>query len=189
MEINLGTKLRSAREAAGITIDDVVYIGKLPRSVVLALEAEDFGFFTSPLYARSFLKQYGAYIGADVTQWINDLVPTTLLDGDTIDSFIDFSNSEPSKKHREKARSGNHSSGAMAAVWMIVITGGLIYGGLKIFENLESRLSQADEQDLKLPTPVKAPTQTTPAVIQKPEQSTAATNPSPTQRAIIVHEE
>lgn len=59
METNFGKTLRAAREASGITVDDAVYLAKMPRAVVEALEADDLGFFTSPLYAGSFLRQYG----------------------------------------------------------------------------------------------------------------------------------
>ncbi len=139
MEDSLGKKLRTAREAAGITVDDAVYLAKMPRNVVTALEAEDFGFFTSPLYARSFLKQYSAYVGVNADPWLDSLMPISLIDGDALDSYIDISAPPPViKKTREKSAS---SGGAMAAVWMILITGGLVWGAIKTFESLDKRFS------------------------------------------------
>ena len=88
---SLGKALRTAREAAGISMDDAVYLGKMPRDVIQALENEDFGFFNSPLYARSFLKQYGDYVGVDVVPWLDDIEPTAMIDGDDLESLIDLS--------------------------------------------------------------------------------------------------
>lgn len=140
METKLGDQLRSARESAGISVDDAVYRAKFPRAVVEALETEDFGFFTSPLYARSFLRQYSDYVGADVGEWIDDLVPAPMIDSRSVESLVEALDiAEPVKVANEpKVGSGN----LMAAVWMIAITGGMIWGGITIYEKLDSQLSE-----------------------------------------------
>ena len=145
METNLGDRLRSARESAGISIDDAVYRAKFPRAVVEALEEEDFGFFTSPLYARSFLRQYGDYVGADVAEWIDDLVPAPMIDSDSVESMVETLDiADPVVTSKEpKFASGNIGFGnLLAAVWMIAITGGLIWGGITIYQKLDSQLSE-----------------------------------------------
>lgn len=144
----LGKQLRAAREKASITIDDAVYLAKMPRAVVQALEADDYGFFTSPLYARSFLKQYSEYVGVDVEPWLEDLVPTTLLDGDDVESFIDLSRSMSAPVVKETAKP-KHSGGAMAAVWMILITGGVVWGGIKMYEYFDGKFSEKETPVVK----------------------------------------
>ncbi len=201
MEQSLGKKLRSAREAAGITVDDAVYLAKMPRAVVTALEAEDFGFFTSPLYARSFLKQYSTYVGVDVDPWLDSLLPITLIDGDALDSYIDLSENVPVvKKTSVKSTS---SGGAMAAVWMILITGGLVWGGVKAYEHLDKRLSESTSDTKKNSTsptdsepnsePATSPEDTEAEFAETPkepeEAPVASTDPEPPRRAIIVREE
>jgi len=184
MEENLGKKLRRARESAGLTVDDAVYRAKMPRAVVEALEAEDFGFFTSPLYARSFLRQYGDYVGLDVSPWIDDLVPTALIDGEAVEAFIEIKDTAPAPVPRERKRETG-GGGAMAAMWMIVITGGLIWGGLEIYRGMERKHAEA-------------PVPTTTAIAEPPaeetesaeDERTAETDaPEPPKRAIIVREE
>lgn len=138
---SLGKTLCSAREAAGISLDDAVYIGKIPRDVILALESEDFGYFNSPLYARSFLQQYGNYVGVDVELWLDDIEPTAMIDGDDLESLIDLSGSAVSSALVEKPKK-NKPGGSMAAVWLILITGGLIFGGVKAYQSLEKKLSE-----------------------------------------------
>ncbi len=201
MEESLGKKLRNAREAAGISVDDAVYLAKMPRAVVTALESEDFGFFTSPLYARSFLKQYSAYVGVDVEPWLDSLLPITLIDGDALDSFIDLS--EPAPVVKKTSVKSSSSGGAMAAVWMILITGGLVWGGVKAYEHLDKRLSETPgEKQKPSPAPSDSEPTTEPATTpedaeaelaetppEAEEEPVASTGPEPPRRAIIVREE
>jgi cytoskeletal protein RodZ len=75
MEKKIGQTLKNAREAADMTVDDVVNRAKIPRAAIEALEADDITYFTCPLYAQSFLRQYGDYIGLDVEPWMDNLFP------------------------------------------------------------------------------------------------------------------
>lgn len=148
MEESLGKKLIAARKTKGITIDDAVYLAKIPRDVVIALETENFGFFSSPLYAKSFLKQYAQYIGTNVDPWLEDFVPITLIDGEYLNSYIDLSEPISQTKNSQKPLTSNNSgNSAMAAVWLIVITAVLIFGGIKIFQKFEAAQSQAVENE------------------------------------------
>ncbi len=186
MEENLGHRLRIAREAAGLEVDDAVYRAKLPRAVVEALEADDYGFFTSPLYARSFLKQYGDYVGLDVTPWMEALVPTAMIDGDAADALIEIEEpSPPVPREREKKGGG---AGSMAALWLILITIGLIWGGMELFKDFESKHAKA-------PAPVPeiaakpAPTTPEPENVDEEKKRIATDGPEPPKRAIIVRDE
>ena len=185
MQENLGKILRTAREASDLTVDDVVYRARLPRAVVEALETDDFGYFTSPLYARSFLRQYGDYVGVDVSSWIDDLVPTALINSESAVAFFDLSDPDPARPAREIEKSKNPGGGAMAAVWLILITGGLIWGGIVVFKSLDERLSQLPPVPQQAAAPVPVPVET---VAERPEEkSIAATEPEAPKRAIIVN--
>jgi cytoskeletal protein RodZ len=186
MEASLGKTLRAAREASDITVDDAVYRGKLPRAVVHALEADDFGFFTSPLYARSFLKQYGEFVGVDTSPWMDDLVPTTLIDSEAVEAFIDLYGSDPVPKIKEKEipkKSGG--GGSMAAVWMVLITGGLIWGVIEAMKRMDEKLAPSP------PTQQQQPEQPRPAIAETPPAAPeivppAIREPETPKRAIIV---
>ncbi len=186
MEENLGKRLRGAREAAGLEVDDAVYRAKLPRAVVEALEADDYGFFTSPLYARSFLKQYGDYVGLDVTPWIEDLVPTAMIDGDAADALIEIEEPAPQVLRERQGKGGG--GGSMAALWLILITVGLIWGGVKLFEDFESKHAKAPAS---VPETSTKPDLTTPEDENPDEEKkTVSTDgPEPPKRAIIVRDE
>lgn len=185
---SLGKTLKRTRESAGISVDDAVYRAKIPRAVVVALENEDFGFFTSPLYARSFLRQYGDYIGADVEQWVDDLVPATMIDSEMIESFVDLSEPVAAAVTREKPRSSNST---LAAIWMLLFTGGLVWGGLEIYRHFESIADNESSETASRPSPAEAEEET-PAPVASEEAEPEPENekpsgPEPPRRAIIVN--
>lgn len=194
MEETLGNTLRASRKAAGISVDDAVYLAKMPRAVVEALEAEDFGFFSSPLYARSFLQQYGDYVGANIEPWLNDLEPTTMIDGQAVESFIDISEPVVAAVTRVKPKSSS-GGGAWAALWMILITGGAVWGGIKVYENFESKFAGSsdavsepaliDNSQNVAPTEEAEETPTA----EEEKKSVADAQSEPPRRAIIVREE
>lgn len=203
MQDTLGNILRSARESSGITVDDAVYRAKMPRDVVIALEQDDFGFFTSPLYARSFLKQYGSYVGADVEPWLDDLVAAPLIDGENLDSFIDLSKPRLSSI-RSKKEVIRNSGASFAPLWLLLITGALVWGGFKFFSRLDGKLSTTplslDPDQINIggnPPPIIDPevrppiARDTPLAESEtnisPEPTTVATTePEPPRRAIVV---
>ena len=192
MEGNLGTTLRSARESLDLTIDDAVYRAKMPRAVVEALEADDFGYFASPLYARSFLRQYGDYVGVDVSPWIDDIVPTPLIDSESAEAFLDITEPETAAPVRQRAKTAA-GGGAMAAVWLIVITGGLIWAGVAYFQRLDEKLSVTPpatrESPATPPDPVQEEQeqQLEPGPAEQEERPVASTEPNAPKRAIIVN--
>lgn len=140
MHESLGDLLRKTREASGVTIEDVSFRAKIPKPVIEALEAENFGFFTSPLYARSFLKQYGESIGADVEPWLADLVPSVMIDSETVESIL--GGSESTTEHLTSPGTEKHSGVIWGPIWIFLITIALIWAGVKIYEILDSKHSQ-----------------------------------------------
>ena len=199
MEQTLGNVLRAARKSAGITVDDAVYLAKMPRAVVEALEAEDFGFFSSPLYARSFLQQYGEYVGADVEPWLDDFEPTTMIDGEALESFIDLSDPVAAAVTREKPKP-NTSGSKWAPVWMILFTAGLLWAGIILYGYFESRFAPSAEtaisndedgintssQEASNPT-VTGEVEPAPALDEG--ESTAGAQPTLPRRAIVIPED
>jgi transcriptional regulator with XRE-family HTH domain len=68
---SLGDKLRSARESKGYTFD---YIGRetnIATRYLEALEAENFSMFPGEPYLLGFLRNYGEYLGLDVSELLS----------------------------------------------------------------------------------------------------------------------
>lgn len=147
----IGNRLRSARVHAGLTVDDVEFRTRIPRSVIRALETEDFSVFTSPTYAKSFLRQYSEYLNVDAEPWLDALVPASYVSGEAWQPM--FSGGEPTTGHghkhtirdprkteHEKPDQGNQWS----AVWLIVLTAGIVFGSVKGYQFLESKFGHEE---------------------------------------------
>jgi cytoskeletal protein RodZ len=143
MHESLGDILKNARSTSGLSIEDVASRTKIPRPAIQALEAEDFGYFTSPLYARSFLKQYSEYIGADVDHWLADFVPTVMIDSDSVESIL--GSPETPSEHPASIETEKNMSAIWGSIWIFLITVAIIWAGVKIFEKLDSEHTETEQ--------------------------------------------
>ncbi len=182
----IGEKLRGAREAAGLTIDDVVHQAHFPRSVVEALEADDFSVFSSPTYAKSFLSQYSGFLGVDARPWLDALAPVMFVgSGETLGSLID-SRFIP-VEGAPKRESGNF----LSAVLLLLLSGALVFAGVKGYRFLDMKLAEMEAGEKEIPPPVAEKTETPPETEEQelpdpgtPDEELAL----PPPRAIIVRD-
>lgn len=58
-----GARLRATREEQGLRVETVVEALGLSRSVVLALEADDYEALGAPVYVRGYLRKYARFLG------------------------------------------------------------------------------------------------------------------------------
>ncbi|MFT3990222.1 MAG: helix-turn-helix domain-containing protein [Luteolibacter sp.] len=202
----IGKLLREAREAAGYTVEDVVYKAHLPKSVVEALEAEDFSVFSSPTYAKSFLTQYSEFLNVDAHLWLGALQPNSFVQTEGLHTIFEekhpTSRIEPVRQRREAA--ANAGNGLFSVALYLLFTVGLGYAaweGYKYFEEQGARLEPTSgdpylEKILigtaKKETPSPAPKQEKiPDSIPAPEPIVVKTHddlPPPVPRAIIVRD-
>lgn len=181
MHQSLGEILRKARETSGFTVEDIVFRTKIPRPVIEALETENFGFFTSPLYARSFLKQYGESIGANVEPWLADFIPAVMVDSESLESIL--GNPEtPSDTSNDTAKEKN-MSGFWSPIWILLITLAIIWIGVKIYEKLDSSHVQTELSPNPTPHEEAIPVPSSKATIESTPNDTDTDTP---KRAIIV---
>ena len=73
-ERGVGTRLRKAREAQGLSIEDVAHRLKMPVKVVQSLEEEDWGRLGAPVFVRGQLRSYSRLLGL-VTSFGDRLLP------------------------------------------------------------------------------------------------------------------
>lgn len=178
MDDSIGRILRQAREAADLSLDDVVFLGKIPRGVAEALESDNFSFFSSPFYAKSFLEKYSSYLGVDAGDWLDALEPATLIDREAIDTLVEFTrHSSIPIVERTKTR----SSGGMASASILVISGFLIFGGIRFYQSLEQQHTEKPAQ-----VPSESVQADSPAEEAEEEETPAAVTDTSPPRAIIV---
>ena len=66
--LNIGTigqKLESARQAKGVSVSEAGQATKILSKFIEAMEADDFGALSAPVYAKSFIKMYAKYLGVE----------------------------------------------------------------------------------------------------------------------------
>lgn len=132
---HIGGRLKAAREAAGLTVEDVVFRTRLPKSVVTALEAGDFAAFNSPLYAKSFLSQYADFLNVDAQLWIDALEPASFVPGDAIHPLIE----PPEFGVVEKPPAADARGGWFPVLGLFALSAALVVAAMKSYEFFESR--------------------------------------------------
>ncbi len=69
-ERGIGERLRNAREARGLSLDEIEAATRIRRRYLEALEAEAFGELPGSAYARGFLRVYASYLGLPADELI-----------------------------------------------------------------------------------------------------------------------
>ena len=64
----IGDRLRDARVARRLTLEDVERDTRISRRYLQALEDERFDVLPAPIYARGFMRSYAAHLGLDATE-------------------------------------------------------------------------------------------------------------------------
>ena len=75
--LNIGTigqKLESARQAKGVTVSEAGHATKILSKFIEAMEADDFGALSAPVYAKSFIRMYATYLGLDAAPLVEEYV-------------------------------------------------------------------------------------------------------------------
>jgi cytoskeleton protein RodZ len=71
---NLGTRLQNAREAQDLSIEELAAELRIGAHFLTALEECRFDVLGAPVFAKGYLKQYGARLGLDATELAADYV-------------------------------------------------------------------------------------------------------------------
>jgi cytoskeletal protein RodZ len=178
----LGKKLREARMARKLTLDEAGRLTRIRPGRLEEIEAEDFSQFASLAYARGFLLIYGKFLDVDVTPYLEAFESS---EGVTVDGYSYLQDNpapKPSRPAVVRKTSGNRGSLLPLVIGIIVLVVGFTVMKLIL-----------DIQRIKPAVPRPAPlAQTSPtAAAPAPEKiiaphalpvenNTAATIPVPT---------
>jgi cytoskeleton protein RodZ len=197
----IGIQLQQARESAGLNVDDVVFQTRIPHTVIEALEAGDFSFFSSPTYAKSFLSQYSRFLHVEADPWLDALQPASFLAGDIGEHLL----GSGTAKVDERPPQGKAGMNWLAPLSFLLVSAGLVFAAMKGYEFFEKRFggeppvnATGPDEAEKIATTPKAPASSVPQPplggVTPPASETAKTNhtsseedlPPPPPRAIIV---
>lgn len=71
-QIQIGKKLRDARQAKGYTLDDLQQLTKIQKRYLIAIEDENFAELPGDFYVRAFIKQYADTVGLDGNELLKE---------------------------------------------------------------------------------------------------------------------
>lgn len=74
-KVNIGEKLKSARESAGLSIDAVQKDTKIQKKYLVALENNDFAALPGKFYVRAFVKAFANAVGLNGDQFVRQYLP------------------------------------------------------------------------------------------------------------------
>lgn len=129
----IGPKLKEAREAKELDLAEAAKQSQIPRPAAEALEEEDFSYFDSPVYAKSFLLQYSEFLGVDAHTWLDALEPGSFMASGSL-----LKGPEPPAR-RTEVEEPQEKGGAMAVIILVLVTAAIVYGVIKGFEFFESK--------------------------------------------------
>jgi cytoskeletal protein RodZ len=132
----IGGKLRQAREIAALSVDDVIFQTRIPRSVITALEAGDFSVFSSPTYAKSFLAQYSAFLRVEAGLWLDALQPADFISGENVTQLWKDNHEKRTERRPEVSPTGGWKS----ALGLLGLTCGVVFAAVKGYEFFDKRL-------------------------------------------------
>ena len=168
----IGIKLRLARESAGLSLDDVVFRTQLPKSILGALEAEDFSVFASPVYAKSFLSQYSEFLNVDARAWLDALEPGSFAPGGSLHPLLDAPRAEVAPEPAVPAGGG----GWFAVIGLFGLSVALVYGVMASYEFFETRFAREPAGEV-------VPETRTPEAVEAVEAVSATVLPKPAIQA------
>ena len=174
----VGERLRTSREKAGLSVSDVAHRTRIPGNVIVALESGDFSVFDSPTYAKSFLSQYGEFLEVDTRPWLDAIEPAEFIPLGDLPKFVD-----PAETKSPALAPPVESSNSMwSALWIVLLSSGILGGAIYGYFEMEKRLSSARESPAAAGTANQAP------AAETPEETADENEPTPPPRAIIVRE-
>jgi|GEM_PF-658427 len=75
--LNIGTigqRLEAARQSKGVSVSEAGQATKILSKFIEAMESDDFGALSAPVYAKSFIRMYAQYLGLDARPLVDEYI-------------------------------------------------------------------------------------------------------------------
>ena len=158
--MSLGSDLSAAREAAGLTLEDVAERSRVRRTVIARIEADDFSLCGGDVYARGHIKTLAKIAGIDPQPLVDEFDRLHAPEPPTAAEVFE------AETHYARERRGPNWTAAMAAVVVVLlaVAGFQLLHGRSGSPSSGSRAQQSTGIGLpSASTPVTTPPATTPS--------------------------
>ena len=133
MDETLGQKLRKARIARGLSVEDAARATKIRTGRVVDIENDAYDNFTHMTYAKNFVVLYARYLGVNAGPHLDDFNTGTVID---VDDSQDLQGTAPGAQIRRTSRRRNTPLMAFAGVVTAILAGLFFWFVLITFERL-----------------------------------------------------
>src|SRR5690625_4870321 len=145
--MTIGERLKEAREAQNITLDDLQESTKIQKRYLIAIEQGNFDLLPGTFYARAFIKEYALAVGLDSTTLLeehHDEIPET--NGGMTEQYSRI------QRSRRRSRPSTDTSAIFSLIPRIIvillIVGIIFVAWTLIQQSLgEDQPNRSDEQD------------------------------------------
>jgi cytoskeleton protein RodZ len=117
----LGKKLKEARLARGLTLDEAGRMTKIRPAQLEDIENEDFSRFASLAYAKGFLVIYGKFLEVDVTPYLEAFETSETLTVDGYSYLQDAPDPEPARPVVVRRRAASPGPGGRSSLIPFII--------------------------------------------------------------------
>lgn len=202
---DIGTELRSKREASGQSLQDVSHRTRIPVATLARLEENDYSRFPGAAYTRGFLAQYSEHLDLDATDWLDRLESgNTFANLDSIgylrgtNETLNFSRDASTPRPPKPTKPGIRTVPAVSQApdvfqHLIVLTmtalflAGGVYGFIRISDRIENTATGVDDGMADSPPPpVLAPVpNVVPSRPAPPTRPRAFNRPAPAVAEVV----
>jgi len=119
----LGKKLREARLARGLTLDDAYRMTKIRPNRLEAIENEDFSLFDSLTYSKAAVLIYGKFLEVDVSPYLESFETSESVTVDGYAYLQDAPDPEPARPVTVRRRSSSPGGGGGRSSFIPLIIG------------------------------------------------------------------
>jgi cytoskeleton protein RodZ len=117
----LGKKLKEARLARGLTLDDAYRMTKIRPNRLESIENEDFSLFDSLTYSKAAVLIYGKFLEVDVSPYLEAFETSETVTVDGYSYLQDGPDPEPVRPIKVRRRSSNPGSGSRSSFVPLII--------------------------------------------------------------------
>lgn len=136
--MEIGTKLKEAREEQNISLDSLQETTKIQKRYLVAIEEGNFKILPGKFYARAFMKEYATAVGLDPNELLaeySDDIPKTETEDD---SEVKYSRMQRTKKESSSEKSPAIYS-LIPTIIVVLLIIGIIIAAIVLYSQTTSK--------------------------------------------------
>lgn len=188
MAAPIGKKLREARLARGLTLEDVQHRTSISRPLLVAMENDDLGAFANQTYARKFFAAYARHLGVEVSDFLRHFRPSGL--GGVV-QYHPYLQPPTDRAGADRRATRTRHPNAPSRLLFIGLAALALAAGVAVWTGLRDRRASAPSGTLPvLPAPGHVPAVSQSPATASPPTPTPITPPDlPVRRAMPVDDD